>query len=124
MELETFDVSMLGYLVPQLVGAVPFLIGLILALAMRARIGPLAAGLTLAACALGLLGVIINAWWGLWGIRAAVEGGSPQTTIVVVNLVLGLIHLAWLSLLVGAVFAGRRQLPVVRTAVPAPDSPL
>jgi hypothetical protein len=122
---SSFDVSMLGYLVPQLLGGLPFLAGLILALVRRAQLTAAATGLTVAACVLGLLGVALSAWWGTFGFRMLFEGvDRPLVALNVVNQLLGLVHLAWLSLLVGAVFAGRRQVPAVRTAVPAPGSPL
>lgn len=122
---SSFDVGMLGYAVPQLIGAVPFLVGLVLALAMRARLGALATGLTTAACVLGILGVLISTWWGLWGIRMVYEAdGSPTTVIGIISVLIAVLHLVWLSLLVAAVFAGRRHAVVVRDAVPAPDSPL
>ncbi len=122
---SSFDVGMLGYAVPQLIGAVPFLVGLILAVAMRARLGAVATGLTVAACVLGIVGMLISTWWGLWGIRAVYQDlDSPMNAVAAVNVLLGLLHVVWLSLLVGAVFAGRRHAVVVRDAVPAPDSPL
>ncbi|BCJ72600.1 hypothetical protein CS0771_21440 [Catellatospora sp. IY07-71] len=122
---SSFDVGMLGYALPQLIGAVPFLVGLILALTMRVRLGAVATGLTMTACVLGIVGVLISTWWGLWGIRTVYEDfDSPMNAVAAVNVVLGLLHLLWLSLLVAAVFAGRRHAVVVRDAVPAPDSPL
>ncbi len=121
---SSFDFGMLGYAVPQLIGALPFLVGLVLALTMRARLGAVATGLAMAACVLGIVGVLISTWWGLWGIRAVYEADGSSTVIGIVSVLIALLHLVWLSLLVAAVFAGRRPAVVVRDAVPAPDSPL
>lgn len=124
--MESFDLSMLGALLPQTVNALVLIAAGVTALALRARLGSAATWLTVAACAIGTVDSAISAWWQLFGIRSVIEDGgdSRYTVISVFSLALWLVHLIWISLLVVAVFVGRRRPPVVENAVMAPGSPL
>ncbi|MEU7821255.1 hypothetical protein [Catellatospora sp. NPDC049133] len=124
--MESFDLSLLGIILPQLVGVLLMIAGLIAALAQRARLGSLATALTVAATGLGAVTFVISTWWQAFGIRSVIEDGGEgrYTLISVVALILWLMHLVWTGLLIGAVFAGRRRPPVVENAVLTPGSPL
>ncbi|MFC7245140.1 hypothetical protein ACFQO7_21905 [Catellatospora aurea] len=115
--MESFDLSMLGALLPQTVNAIVLIAAGITAYALRARLGSAATWLTVAATAIGAVDFMASAWWQLWGIRSVIEGGGgPRyTMITVVSLVFWFIHLVWTSLLIAAVFVGRRR----PTALPA-----
>ncbi|GAB4047270.1 hypothetical protein [Catellatospora paridis] len=124
--MESFDLSLLGVILPQAVGVLLMIAGLVAALTLRARLGSTATGLTVAATGLGALTFLISTWWQTFGLRSVIEegGGSRYAMISFVSLVLWLLHLVWTGLLIGAVFAGRRRPPVVENAVMSPGSPL
>lgn len=124
--MESFDLSLLGVILPQVVGMLLMLAGLAAALALRTRLGSAATGLTVAATGLGVLDFLIGTWWQAFGLRSVIEDGGDSRYAVIsfVSLALWLLHLVWTGLLIGAVFAGRRRPPVVENAVMAPGSPL
>ncbi|GAA2363171.1 hypothetical protein Cme02nite_40850 [Catellatospora methionotrophica] len=124
--METFELSMLGVMVPQAVNALVLIAVGIAALMMRARLGSTVTALTVAAAAIGTLDFLASAWWQSFGIRSVImgDGEGRYTLISIVGLVFWLVHLVWTSLLIAAVFVGRRRPPVVENAVMAPGSPL
>lgn len=124
--MQKLELSMLGAVVPQIFGALILLVGLILAVSMRQSLGRSAAGLAIAATALGILNFLAITWWQLFGVQTVIyDGGDNRYAILsIVNVLFGLLHLTWTTLLLSAVFVGRRRPPVVQTATLAPDSPL
>ncbi|GAA1412752.1 hypothetical protein ACFQZ4_30105 [Catellatospora coxensis] len=111
--MESFELSMLGALLPQTVSAVVLIAAGVTALALRARLGSAATWLTVAAATIGAVDFMAGAWWQVYGIRSVIEDGgdSRYTVISVVSLVFWFFHLVWTSLLIVAVFVGRRRPP-------------
>ncbi|GHJ50038.1 hypothetical protein Cs7R123_73800 [Catellatospora sp. TT07R-123] len=114
--MNLVDPAELAWAVPALFLPLVLLVGLVLALVMRKRLGAVATTLILAGCVVGIVHFGFAFWWSYWGVRmvlsATYQSGGYQNhlmTIRVVSTLLSVSQVLWVSLLLAGAFVGRRR---------------